>query len=83
MAYAISGVISKDNDPSLQMRFGWAIGMGLLTLLLLFSAEGAIDTLQRFIVITAAPVTFILLPTAILSPIAVWKQQKSELTLKQ
>ena len=57
------------SDATIAMRLGWAVGMGALTALLLVAGDGSINTSQ-FIVITAVPVTFILLPTAVTAPMA-------------
>ena len=70
MAYAVSVVVTGEATPPIAMRLGWAVGMGALTALLLVAGDGSINALQQFIVITAVPVTFILLPTAVTAPMA-------------
>ncbi|MEC7985098.1 MAG: BCCT family transporter, partial [Myxococcota bacterium] len=70
MAYAISVVITEKDTPPISHRLSWAFGMGLLTALLLLAGNGSINALQQFIVVTAVPVTLILLPTAITAPLA-------------
>ena len=70
MAYAVSVVVTGEATPPIAAtRLGH--GMGALTALLLVAGDGSINALQQFIVITAVPVTFILLPTAVTAP---WHQ---------
>ena len=62
------------------MRIGWAVGMGLLAAALLGVGQTGIDTLQQFIVITAAPVTLLVLPTLWTGPLAarrLWAHEQS------
>ena len=70
MAYAISVVVSGKATPPVAQRLAWACGMGILTALLLLSGKGSIDALQQFIVVTAVPVTLILVTTAFTAPMA-------------
>ena len=43
-------------------RIFWALTMGIVAAVLLYMGEGGINALQSFIVITAAPVSLLLLP---------------------
>ena len=70
VAYAISVVISGRPQPPIRMRVGWAVGMGLLAGALLGVGQTGIDTLQQCIVITAIPVTALMLPTLVTGPLA-------------
>jgi len=45
------------------MRVFWAITMGAVAAILIKMGSGGIGALQSFIVITAVPVGFIMLPT--------------------
>lgn len=62
MAYAIAMAISGDHTPRTRDRIFWALTMGLVAAVLLRMGEGGINALQSFIVITAAPVSLLLLP---------------------
>lgn len=62
MAYAIAMAISGDRTPRTRDRIFWALTMGLVAAVLLRMGEGGINALQSFIVITAAPVSLLLLP---------------------
>ncbi|MEC8423935.1 MAG: BCCT family transporter, partial [Myxococcota bacterium] len=80
VAYAVSVVLSGQERPPVRMRIGWAVGMGLLAAALLGVGQTGIDTLQQFIVITAAPVTLLVLPTLWTGPLAarrLWAREQS------
>ena len=62
MAYSIAMAISGDHTPRTRQRIFWALTMGLVAAVLLRMGEGGINALQSFIVITAAPVSLLLLP---------------------
>ena len=78
VSYAVSVVLSGRAEPPVGMRVGWAVGMGLLAAALLGVGQTGIDTLQQFIVITAAPVTLLILPSLYTGPRAAWRLLKSE-----
>ncbi|WP_394241076.1 BCCT family transporter [Vibrio astriarenae] len=63
MTYTISMVISGDKEPNAVIRAFWGITMGLVAIVLISMGEGGIGALQSFIVVTAVPVSLILLPT--------------------
>ncbi len=69
IAYAISVVISGRETPPRSLRIGWACGMGALAAALLGLGKTGIDSLQQFIVLTAAPVTQLLVPTLVTGPL--------------
>jgi len=62
MSYVIATSMSDDN-PSTWLRAFWGIVMGIVALILIASGSGGIDKLQSFIVVTAVPVSLILLPS--------------------
>ncbi|WP_087019721.1 BCCT family transporter [Thaumasiovibrio subtropicus] len=68
MTYTISMVISGDKEPNAIIRAFWGITMGLVAIALIAMGEGGISALQSFIVITAVPVSLILLPSLWLGP---------------
>lgn len=63
MTYTISVVISGRNEPSAHIRAFWGVMMGVSAMVLISMGEGGISALQSFIVITAVPVSIILLPS--------------------
>lgn len=69
MTYTISVVITGSTEPPAAMRAFWGIMMGVVAIALISMGSGGISALQSFIVITAVPVSFILLP-------ALWKAPK-------
>ncbi|MEL7966000.1 BCCT family transporter [Vreelandella neptunia] len=63
MSYAIAVVGAGHDDPSPFIRAFWGIAMAIMAAVLLYMGAGQISALQQFIVITAIPVSFILLPS--------------------
>lgn len=62
MSYVIATSMSDDN-PATWLRAFWGIAMGIVALILIASGSGGIGKLQSFIVVTAVPVSLILLPS--------------------
>lgn len=63
MSYAIAVVGAGHDNPSPYIRAFWGIAMAIMAAVLLYMGAGQISALQQFIVITAIPVSFILLPS--------------------
>ncbi len=63
MSYAIAVVGAGHDDPSPYVSAFWGIAMALMAAVLLYMGAGQIGALQQFIVITAIPVSLILLPS--------------------
>ena len=79
MSYAAAMVVSGRNEPPALLRLFWALMIGSLTLVLLRIGSGlgdstSIDALQAFIVITAVPVTPLVLATLWSAPRLAWKE---------
>lgn len=68
MALTISMAVTGSDDPSTGIRVFWAVMMGAVAAVLLLIGQGGISALQSFIVVTAVPVGFILLPPLWLGP---------------
>lgn len=68
MALTIAIAVTGKDDPPTSIRVFWAIMMGAVAAVLLAIGKGGISALQSFIVVTAVPVGFILLPTLWLGP---------------
>ena len=62
MSYVIATSMSDDN-PSTLLRAFWGIAMGVMALILISTGAGGIGKLQSFIVVTAVPVSLVLLPS--------------------
>lgn len=62
MTYTISVVISGEREPNALIRTFWGVMMGMTAIVLISIGSGGVTALQSFIVITAVPVSFIMLP---------------------
>ena len=62
MSYVISSTMTS-GEPSSAMRAFWGLAMGVMALILISTGSGGIGKLQSFIVVTAVPVSLILLPS--------------------
>lgn len=63
MTYTISVVLSGSLNPNGLMRTFWGVMMGTVAIILISLGSGGVSALQSFIVITAVPVSLILLPS--------------------
>ncbi len=63
MTYMISIAVSKNAKSSLFVRAFWGVAMGVIAVILIALGDSGVSELQNFIVITAVPVSFILLPS--------------------
>ena len=63
MTYTLAASMSKDKNPNTNIRMFWGLVMGVMAIILVVIGGGSIGKLQSFIVITAVPVSFILLPS--------------------
>ncbi|UWR51119.1 BCCT family transporter [Phaeobacter inhibens] len=63
MSYVISATMTKGDTPSTAVRVFWGIAMGLMAVILISVGSGGVSKLQSFIVVTAVPVSLILLPS--------------------
>ncbi|QKY70180.1 BCCT family transporter [Lentibacillus sp. CBA3610] len=63
MSLTISMAITGSGDPSKLLRVFWAFLMGLVATVLIVIGESSIDALQSFIVVTAVPVSLLMLTT--------------------
>ena len=55
--------MSNDDHPSAAVRIFWGVAMGLMALVLISVGSGGVSKLQSFIVVTAVPVSLVLLPS--------------------
>ncbi len=63
MSLSIAICVTGEDDPPKGMRIFWAVTMGAVAAILIKMGSGGIGALQSFIVVTAVPVGFIMLPT--------------------
>ncbi|WP_370161831.1 BCCT family transporter [Limimaricola soesokkakensis] len=63
MTYVISVAMSDEDLSSMPVRVFWGIGMGLVAIILISLGAGGVGKLQSFIVVTAVPVSLVLLPS--------------------
>ncbi|QUS56553.1 BCCT family transporter [Pseudovibrio brasiliensis] len=63
MTYVISVTMSKSGTPSMAVRVFWGIAMGMMAIILISVGSGGVSKLQSFIVITAVPVSLLLIPS--------------------
>jgi choline-glycine betaine transporter len=68
MSYTISMVSTGHDTPAPRIRAFWGIAMAGMAAVLLYMGEGQISALQQFIVITAIPVSLVVLPSLWLGP---------------
>ncbi|ROT96350.1 BCCT family transporter [Marinobacter sp. R17] len=63
MSYAIAMVGAGHDEPSPGSRVFWGGAMSVMAALLLYMGAGQIGVLQQFIVLTAIPVSLVILPS--------------------
>lgn len=68
MTYTIAMVMTASDEPKTSVRVFWGAIMGATALILITLGEGGISALQSFIVVTAVPVSLILLPSLWTAP---------------
>jgi len=68
MTYSVSMVMTGDDNPQPAIRIFWGLMMGVTAALLISIGDGGISALQSFIVVTAVPVSLILLPSLWTAP---------------
>jgi glycine betaine transporter len=68
MSYAIAQACSVEGEPSARLRMVWGVLMGAAAAVLISVGDGGISALQSFIVVTAVPVGFVMLPSVWAAP---------------
>lgn len=63
MSYVIAATMSDGDNPATSVRVFWGVVMGIMAIILISVGSGGISKLQSFIVVTAVPVSLILLPS--------------------
>ncbi|SHE79438.1 Choline-glycine betaine transporter [Modicisalibacter ilicicola DSM 19980] len=83
MSYAIAVVGTGHDDPNPFIRAFWGVAMALMAAILLYMGSGQISVLQQFIVITAIPVSLVLLPSLWTGPQAAYAMAREQGLLLQ
>ncbi len=78
MSYTISMVASGHDQPNRAVRAFWGIALAVMAAILLFMGSGQIGALQQFIVITAIPVSLVLLPSLWTGPKAAYEMARNQ-----
>lgn len=68
MTYAVAMVMTGTDHPQVPVRVFWGVMMGIMAALLISIGSGGISALQSFIVVTAVPVSLVLLPSLWIAP---------------
>jgi len=63
MTYMISVAMSDDGQPAMPVRIFWGVAMGVMAIILISVGSGGVSKLQSFIVVTAVPVSLLLIPS--------------------
>ncbi|WP_198674957.1 BCCT family transporter [Aliidiomarina taiwanensis] len=82
MSYSIAVVGAGHDAPHFLIRAFWGGAMAIMAGILLYMGEGQIGVLQQFIVITATPVSFILLPSLWAGPKAAFAMAREQNLVK-
>lgn len=69
MSYAVAQACTAHDSPARWLRGLWAVLMGGAAAALISVGDGGISALQSFIVITAVPVGFVMLPSLFAAPL--------------
>jgi choline-glycine betaine transporter len=78
MSYTISMVASGHDDPNPGVRAFWGIALAVMAGILLSMGAGQIGALQQFIVITAIPVSLVVLPSLWTGPKAAYEMARNQ-----
>lgn len=78
MSYSIAVVCTGHDQPKTFIRAFWGIAMALMAGVLLYMGSGQISALQEFIVITAIPVSLILVSSLWLGPKAAYAMAREQ-----
>src|SRR5690625_7642147 len=68
ISYTVAVTLTGSDRPQSWLRVCWALIFGALSVVLLIIGEGSSTAIQNFIVVTAGPVSLLLLPPFWLGP---------------
>ncbi|NNC22556.1 BCCT family transporter [Salinisphaera sp. USBA-960] len=78
MSYTISIVMTANEEPPIAVRIFWGIAMGTMAAILITLGSGGVSALQSFIVVTAVPVSLVLLPSLWNGPQMAWRMAREQ-----
>jgi choline-glycine betaine transporter len=78
MSYTISMVATGHDEPKTVVRAFWGISLAVMAAILLYMGAGQISALQQFIVVTAIPVSLVLLPSLWTGPKAAYAMARNQ-----
>lgn len=78
MSYAIAMVSAGHDEPHYLVRTFWGAAMAIMAAILLYMGSGQIGVLQQFIVLTAIPVSLIILPSLWTGPRAAYAMARAQ-----
>ncbi|MBQ0763571.1 BCCT family transporter [Marinobacter psychrophilus] len=78
MSYAIATVGAGHDEPHYAIRAFWGGAMAVMAAILLYMGAGQISVLQQFIVLTAIPVSLIILPSLWTGPQAAFAMARAQ-----
>ena len=78
MTYTISMVMTGSDQPAKSVRIFWGVMMGACAAILISIGSGGVSALQSFIVVTAVPVSLIILPSLWNAPQIARKMAKEQ-----
>jgi choline-glycine betaine transporter len=78
MSYTISMVATGHDEPATMVRAFWGVMMAVMAAILLYMGAGQVSALQQFIVITAIPVSLVILPSLYLGPKAAYAMAREQ-----
>ncbi len=79
MSYTISMVNTGTDTPPALLRIFWGTIMGIVAIILISIGNGGIAALQNFIIVTAVPVSLILLPSLWTAPLIARKMHRIDI----
>lgn len=68
ISYTVAVTLTGDSHPPKSIRVFWVVMFGIISAVLLSIGEGSISAIQNSIVVTAVPVSLLLLPPVWLAP---------------
>ncbi|KIR12761.1 BCCT transporter [Staphylococcus gallinarum] len=68
MSFSISMSVTGEGDPPKMVRVFWVAIMAVISIILINIGEGSIDAIQSFIIVTAVPISIIMLPVVWTAP---------------
>lgn len=78
ITYTMSSILTSDSNPNATVRLLLGVFIGLVAIVLISMGDGGISALQSFIVVTAVPVSLVLLPSLWNAPMIAIEMSKEQ-----